>query len=277
MDQVIEKNILVIIGAGGMGISIARRLGSGRHLFLADYSHATLEKAEKALRDEGHSVSTHAIDVTSYEAVVEAAQTAKTLGTIDVLVHTAGVAPGTSTARQILETDLLGTANVLDAFLPVVSPGTSLVCVASMAGSMITLSLELEKHLATTPRDQLLQHKDINLDREIEAAGIAYAVAKRGNQLRVQAASLAYGKKGARVNSVSPGIISTALAQAQLDGPGGDSMRTMIEMSAVKRVGTPDDIASAVAFLASRESSFISGVDLLIDGGAVAGRKWAGV
>ncbi|KUJ09730.1 NAD(P)-binding protein [Mollisia scopiformis] len=274
MAEVGGRNVLVIIGAGGMGLFIARRLGSGRTVFLADYSQAMLEKAEQTLRSEGHTVSTISMDVSSYDAVQKTAQASAALGAIDAIVHTAGVAPGASNSRQIYTIDLLGTANVIDAFLPVISSGTSLVCIASMAGSMIPISLELEKHLATAPRNQLLQHKDIVLSEEIEAAGVAYAVAKRGNQLRVQAAAVPYGKKGARVNSVSPGVISTALAQAQLDTPAGENMRAMIAMSAVKRIGTPDDIANAVAFLASRESSLISGIDLLVDGGAVAGRKW---
>lgn len=250
-------------------------MGSGRNIFLADYSRAMLDKAEQSLRSEGHTVSSISMDVSSYGAVHKAAQAAAALGPIDAIVHTAGVAPGASNSRQIFEIDLLGTANVLDAFLPVVSHGTSLVCIASMAGSMIPISLNLEKHFATAPRDQLLQHKDIDLSGEGAAAGMAYAVAKRGNQLRVQAAAVTYGRKGARVNSVSPGVILTRLAQAQLDALGGESMRAMIAMSAMKRIGTPGDIANAVAFLCSRESSFISGVDLLVDGGAVAGRKWA--
>jgi NAD(P)-dependent dehydrogenase (short-subunit alcohol dehydrogenase family) len=200
-----QKNLLVIVGAGGMGISIARRLGSGRHIFLADYSLPTLKKAEKTLLEDGHSVSTHVLDVTSYSGVLSSAQIAKELGTIEILVHTAGVAPGVSTARQILEIDLLGTANVLDAFVEVVEKGTSVVCIASMAGSMIPLSAKIEKHLALSPLNNLLQHQDISihLDKGHEGVGMAYAIAKRGNQLRVQAASIKYGMKGARVNSVS--------------------------------------------------------------------------
>jgi NAD(P)-dependent dehydrogenase (short-subunit alcohol dehydrogenase family) len=276
MALVLKRNVLAIIGAGGMGLPIARRLGSGRHVFLADYSSTTLAKAETSLRNEGHAVSSYSMDVSSYEAVSKAAQAAAALGPIETIVHTAGVAPESSTPRQIFEIDLLGTANVLDAFLPVVSPGASVICIASMAGSMMPLSTELEKHLATAPRSQLLAHKDIDLDGQREAAGMAYMIAKRGNQLQVQSAALAYGNKGARVNSVSPGVISTGMAEEQLKGPAGNVMRNMIDMSATKRMGTPDDIANAVAFLASKESSFISGVDLLVDGGAVAGTKWAG-
>jgi NAD(P)-dependent dehydrogenase (short-subunit alcohol dehydrogenase family) len=274
MAQTTAPKVLIVIGVGGMGLPIARRLGIGRHVLLADYSTTTLNIALETLHNEGHTVSSRPVDISSYSTVTALAQEASSLGPIDAIVHTAGVAPGVSTVRQIFEIDLLGTANIIDAFLPVVSPGTSMVCIASMAGSMIPVPPNLEHHLATAQRDQLLKHKDINVEAQGEEAGMAYAVAKRGTQLRVQAAAVAYGRKGARINSVSPGVISTSLAQAQLSGPGGGSVRGMIDMSARRRIGTPEDIANAVAFLVSRESDFITGVDLLVDGGAVAGRKW---
>ncbi|KAH6675825.1 hypothetical protein B0J14DRAFT_637285 [Halenospora varia] len=251
MADIIRK-VLVVIGIGGMGLSIARRLAT--------------------LRSEGHTVEVHALDIVDYSAVCKLTQEAGNLGQIDAIIHTAGVAPGISSARQIFEIDLLGTANVIEAFLPVASPGTSLVCIASMAGNMIQLSSDLEKHLATAARDQLLQHKEIDL--ESSNPGMAYGMAKRGNQLRVQGAARAWGKKGARVNSVSPGVISTALAQRELEGPGGDHMRSMIELSAARRLGTPDDVANAVAFLAGSDSNFITGNDILVDGGTVSGRRW---
>ena len=266
------RKILVVVGAGGMGLSIARRLGSGRRLLLADYSEATLEGALTSLRNEGHDAEGHTVDITDYKAVCELAQAAKKTGQIDAIVHTAGVAPGMASAKQIFEIDILGTANIIEAFLPVASPDTSLVCIASMAGSMTELSPDLEKHLATAPLDQLLQHKEI--DFENANPGTAYGLAKRGNQLRVQAAARAWGSKGARLNSVSPGIISTVVAQKQLQGPAGEHMKSFIDLSAARRMGTPDDIANVVAFLAGPESSFITGNDILVDGGAVAGQRW---
>lgn len=264
--------ILVIIGAGGMGLFIARRLASGRRLLLADYSDAVLEAAVTCLRNEGHYAEGHAVDITDYSAVCGLAQTAKEAGQIDAIVHTAGVAPGMASAKQIFEIDLLRTANIIEAFLPVISLATSMVCIASMAGSMTELSADLEKHLATAPLDQLLQHKEINFENA--NPGVAYGLAKRGNQLRVQAAARAYGSKGARLNSVSPGIISTAVVQKQLQGPTGEHMRTFIDQSAARRMGTPDDIAHAVAFLTGPESSFITGNDILVDGGTVSGQRW---
>lgn len=275
MAEASYLKVVVVIGAGGMGLAIARRLGSGRRLLLADYSPIVLERALTTLQNEGYVATSHEVDISSYSAVVDMVQAVSKFGQIDAIIHTAGVGPGASNTKQVFEINLLGTANIIDAFLPVASPGTSLVCIASMAGSMLpSLSPELEKHLATAPLDQLLQHERIVLEGEGAHPGIAYPLAKRGNQLRVQAAARAWGAKGARVNSVSPGIIATGLGHAQLDGPSGEMMRGMIERSAARRMGTPDDIANAVAWLCERESNFISGTDILVDGGAAAGRKW---
>lgn len=269
----IPRKVLVVIGIGGMGLSIARRLASGHQLLIADYSGANLSSASSTLSSEGQIVSEHAVNITDFDAVVQLAQTAAKLGPIAAIVHTAGVAPGASSSKQVYEIDVLGTANVIEAFTAVAGLGTSLVVIASMAGHMMPISKELENNLATAPRENLLQHAEIDMG-EKSHSGIAYSIAKRGNQLRVQAASRAWGAKGARVNSVSPGVISTALAQKQLEGEGGDSMRSMIKMSAARRIGTPEDITNAVAFLVGEGSSFITGTDILVDGGAVAGRKW---
>ncbi|KAE9362662.1 NAD(P)-binding protein [Stipitochalara longipes BDJ] len=272
MSQLPTRKILVIIGAGGMGLPLARRLGSGKHILLADYSSITLETALTTLHNEGHTATSQTCDIASYTSVTSLAQIASTLGPISAIIHTAGVAPGSATAKQIFEIDLFGTANIIQAFLPVASTGTSLVCIASMAGSMVHLSTELESHLGTAPLDELLQHAEI--DVEGEDPGMAYGISKRGNQLRMQAAAKSWGRKGARVNSVSPGVISTALVQGQLKGPGGDRMREMIDGSAVRRIGTVGDLEGVVAFLVGEEAGFVTGADLLVDGGVIAGRRW---
>lgn len=138
---------------------------------------------------------------------------------------------------------------------------------------MLPLSSDLETHLATAPLDQLLQHKEIDFDSP-HAAQMGYAIAKRGNHLRVQAAVRAWGSQGARVNTISPGVISTALGRQELQGATGANALAMVEHSATRRMGTPDDIAGVVAFLAGPESSFITGTDILVDGGAVSARRW---
>jgi NAD(P)-dependent dehydrogenase (short-subunit alcohol dehydrogenase family) len=211
MAHDIARKVVVVIGVGGMGLPIARRLANGRLLLLADYSDAILNTALETFRNEGHHCLEHAMEISDYSSICKLAQEAGNSGQIEAIVHTAGVAPGLASAKQIFEIDLLGTANIVEAFFPVISQRTSLVCIASMAGCMAELSPDLERHLATAPLDQLLQHSDINL--ETPNTGMAYTIAKRGNQLRVQAAARMWGSKGARLNSVSPGVISTALVQ----------------------------------------------------------------
>jgi NAD(P)-dependent dehydrogenase (short-subunit alcohol dehydrogenase family) len=224
-----------------------------------------------ALRGEGHTVEGHTVDVSQRDPVEKLAAAAGAAGRVDAVIHTAGVSPVMATARQIYEVDLLGTAHVVDAFLPVASPGTSLVCVASMAGHFASLPADVERHLATAPTEELLHHKGIDLDGE---PALAYVVAKRGNQLRVQAAARAWGGRGARLNTVSPGVISTPMGAQELQGAAGAHIQAMVELSGARRVGTADDIASAAAFLAGPESSFITGNDLLVDGGAVSAQRW---
>jgi NAD(P)-dependent dehydrogenase (short-subunit alcohol dehydrogenase family) len=268
----LDRNTVVVIGAGGMGMAMARRFASGRLLVLADSSATRLENALAALQGEGHTVEGLGTDVSDRGSVEQLAKAARSHGRIEAVVHTAGVSPVTATARQIYQVDLLGTAHVIDAFFAVASPTMSLVCVASMAGQFASLSGDLERHLATAPTDLLLGHSEIDLDAPDSA--VAYVVAKRGNQLRVQAAAHAWGGKGARLNTISPGVISTPMGVEELQGPMGAYMQSMIDLSGARRLGTPDDIAGAAAFLTGPESSFITGNDLLVDGGAVAGQRW---
>nr|WP_208301296.1 SDR family oxidoreductase [Mycobacterium sp. DL440] len=267
------RNVIVVIGCGGMGLSAARRLASGRRLLLADYSPTQLEAAVTALETDGHTVEGVPVNIADRASVETLAGLAGVAGRIDAIIHTAGVSPNLATARQIYEVDLLGTAHVIDAFLTVASPGTSLVCVASMAGQFAALPDDLERHLATAPTDQLLDHSGIDLDSSNSAA--AYTVAKRGNQLRVQAAAYAWGRNGARLNTISPGVISTPMGVQELAGPAGTVIQTIIDSSGARRLGTPDDIAAAAAFLAGPDSTFITGTDLLVDGGAISGQRWA--
>jgi NAD(P)-dependent dehydrogenase (short-subunit alcohol dehydrogenase family) len=268
---VTARNVLVVIGTGGMGLAVARRLAAGRRLLLADYSDASLDAAVGTLSGEGHAAEGHTVDVSQRVSVEKLAEAAGAAGRIDAVIHTAGVSPVMATARQIYDVDLLGTAHVIDAFLPVASPGTSLVCVASMAGHFASLPADFEKHLATAPAEELLEHEGLDLDGD---PALAYLVAKRGNQLRVQAAAHEWGGRGARLNTISPGVISTPMGAQELQGPTGAYIQEMVDLSGARRVGTADDIASAAAFLAGPESSFITGNDLLVDGGAIAAQRW---
>lgn len=267
------KDVIVITGLGGMGLATARRLGSGRQLVLADHAQELLERVADTLRGEGHTVDSLRVDVADPRSVERLAQHAGALGSLRAVVHTAGVSPVQASPERIIQVDVLGTAHVLDAFLPFVTHGSVAVCIASMAGTLVPLPPEAERALATTPTSQLAGLP--MLDPKNLESGAAYSVAKRANQLRVQAASIPWGRRGGRVVSVSPGIISTPMGQAELQGPHGEAIRAMIQASGTGRTGTPDDIASAVEFLLSPQASFITGTDLLVDGGAVAAARYA--
>jgi len=271
--QQISRNVLTVIGTGGMGLAIARRLGSGRQLVLADYSKVRLEDALQVLRAEGYAAEGCEVDVSDRASVDRLAKKASSSGRIDAIVHTAGVSPVMGTAKQIFNIDLLGTAHVIDAFYPHISPGASLVCISSLAGHLAHLDPAFERHLALAPADQLLSHKDLDAVEQ-QDGGTAYQIAKRGNTVRVQANAVAWGLKGARINTVSPGLISTPMGAAELAGPSGKYIQGMIGTSAAKRIGTPDDVACAVAFLVGNESSFITGNDILVDGGEYVAATW---
>jgi NAD(P)-dependent dehydrogenase (short-subunit alcohol dehydrogenase family) len=266
-----SDQVTVVIGVGGMGETIARRQGAGRRLILADFNEQALDRVADTLRGDGYQVETHVVDVSDRDSLVELATAASDAGAVTQIVHTAGLSPTQAPADAILKVDLAGVAYMLDAFGAVVAPGGSGVVIASMAGHMGagTFPRELEEALALTPSEQLLGLPFLN-SPTFSNPQAAYTVAKRANQVRVQAASGLWGERGARINSVSPGVIATPMGQQELNGPGGSQMRAMIDASAAKRLGTSGDIANAVAFLLGPDSGFISGTDLLVDGGVIA-------
>lgn len=272
MSASVASEVVVVTGAGGMGLAISRRLGSGRRIVLADFDATVLAGAGEVLRGEGHDVTEVPIDVSDGDQVAALAARSAGMGRLTSVVHTAGVSPVQAGPGRIVAVDIVGTAHVLDAFLEHAVAGMAVICIASMAGSMFTLSPEAEQALAATPTAHLSGLP--LLDAGSLDSGSAYAIAKRANQLRVQAAATAYGRKGARVLSISPGVIATPMGRAELDGPTGQIMRSMVESSATGRLGTPDDIADAVAFLAGPGASFITGTDLLVDGGVVAATRY---
>ncbi|KFG06249.1 MULTISPECIES: SDR family oxidoreductase [Streptomyces] len=263
-----SREAVVVTGAGGMGMAVARRIGSGRTLFLADASPGRLHLAVQELRDEGYAARGVVTDVSDRDAVDRLAREAAGAGRVAAVVHTAGLSAVQAPARRILEVDLLGTAHVVDAFEAVATPGTALVCVASMAGHVASLTGEEETALATAPARDLLTTGAVLAVGDSPTR--AYGVSKRGNQLRAEAAALAWSRRGARVNSVSPGVVATAMAKAEAEGPSGARMRAMQEASGAGRSGTPAEIAGAVAFLVGPEARYINGTDLLVDGGQAA-------
>lgn len=268
----VERAVVAIIGAGGMGVACARRLGPGARLLIADSSASGVDRASQQLQRDGFDVEQMVVDVVDAATVQRCADRAGAMGPIAAVVHTAGLSPTMATADRILEVDLLGTANVIDAFEVVVGRGTVGVCVASMAGSLTTLDPDLERTFATAPTASLMAAATA---LDITDPATAYGYAKRANQLRVEAAASRWGRVGARIVSVSPGIISTGMGHQELASETfGGVMRSMVADSPVHRIGTADDVAAAIEWLCGPHASFITGVDLRLDGGVTAAMRW---
>jgi NAD(P)-dependent dehydrogenase (short-subunit alcohol dehydrogenase family) len=262
------EQVVVVIGVGGMGEAIARRQGSGRKLLLADFDKAALNAVASSLDGDGYAVGTHHVDVGAAESVGALADAAASVGPVTQLVHTAGLSPVQASAEAILRVDLYGVAAVLEAFGGIIAPAGAGVVIASMSGHMIPdVPPDQQKELATAPVNQLLALPAV---QALTHPDLAYALAKQANRFRVRAESITWGKRGARLNSISPGIISTRQGRLELDSVHGEHMRAWIDASGTARIGTPIDIANAVAFLLGPESTFITGTDVLVDGGVVA-------
>lgn len=261
--------VVVITGTGGMGRAIAHRLAPGRHLVLADVSAEALTEVAAALEGIGHVVTTQHTDVSDGASVAELARVAADLGPVVAVIHTAGVSPLHASTDAIIAVDLVGTAHVLEAFGGVIARGGAGVVIASMAGHMgPPIEADVQLALATAPVDELASLPALEAIRAGDP-GLAYTFAKRGNHLRVRAQSVAWGERGARLNSISPGVIATPMGLAELAGGSGAFMQAMIDGSGTGRVGTPDDIAAATEYLVGPGSAFITGTDLLVDGGVV--------
>jgi NAD(P)-dependent dehydrogenase (short-subunit alcohol dehydrogenase family) len=267
--------VIVVIGPGQIGQAIARRVGVGKHVLLADVSAENANAAAEVLGNAGYEVSVATVDVSSRVAVHALVETATGLGEVTGLIHAAGVSPSQASPSTILKVDLYGTALVLEELGNVIAPGGAGVVIASQSGHRLPpLTVEQNKALATTPVEQLLDLPFLQSD-QVKDALHAYQLSKRGNSLRVMAEAVRWGKRGARVNTISPGIIITPLAKDELTGPRGEGYRRMIEASAVGRAGTPDEVAAVGALLMGPDGGFITGSDILMDGG-VTSAYWYG-
>lgn len=264
------SNVIVVIGAGQIGQAIARRVGVGKRAVLADRSEANASAAAEVMSNAGYEVSVATVDVSSRQAVHALVETATGLGEIAGLIHAAGVSPSQATPETVLRVDLYGTALVLEEFGNVIARGGSGVVISSQSGHRLpALSLEQNRALALTPTEELLQLPFLQLD-QVKDSLDAYQLSKRGNSLRVMAEAVRWGKRGARVNTISPGIIMTPLAKDELAGPRGAGYRKMIEGSVAKRAGTPDEVGAVGALLMGPDGGFITGSDFLMDGGVTA-------
>ncbi|MHC5609995.1 MAG: SDR family oxidoreductase [Nostoc sp.] len=264
------KKIVVLIGAGSIGQAIARRVSAGKHIVLADLREENADAAAKTLSEAGFDITTAKVDVSSRSSVEALVKTATSLGEITDVIHSAGVSPSQAPVETILKVDLYGTALLLEEFGKVIAAGGSGVVIASQSGHRLPgLTPEQNKALATTPVEELLKLPMLQPD-QIKDTLHAYQISKRCNSLRVMAEAVPWGKRGARVNTISPGIIITPLAKDELTGPRGAGYRNMIEKSPAGRAGTPDEVGNVAALLMGQDGAFITGSDFLMDGGVTA-------
>lgn len=261
---------IVVIGSGSIGQAIARRAGPGKKILLADLQRDNAASAAQVMADAGFDVQPTTVDVTSRASVEALVEEAMGLGDVTGVIHSAGVSPSNAPPAVIFKVDLYGTAVVLETFGEVIARGGSGLVVSSQAGHRLeALPPEQNRALATTPADELLDLAMLGSEAVTDSLR-AYEIAKRGSSLRVQAESVRWARRGARVNAISPGIVVTPLSRRELSGPHREDYRRMIEACAAGRAGTPDEVGSLGALLMGPEGQFVSGSDFLMDGGVTA-------
>jgi NAD(P)-dependent dehydrogenase (short-subunit alcohol dehydrogenase family) len=264
------SQVNVVIGPGSIGQAIARRVSAGKRVLLADLREENAAAAAKTLSEAGFDVSTTTVDISSRASIRALAELATSMGEVSGLIHAAGVSPSQAPPEAILKVDLYGTAVVLEEFGNVIVPGGSGVVIASQSGHRLpALSSEQNNLLATTPAEELLALPMLQPD-QVKDSLHAYQISKRCNSLRVMAEAVRWGKRGARINAISPGIIMTPLAKDELTGPRGGGYRRMLSLSPARRAGTPDEVGNVAALLMGSDGAFITGSDILMDGGVTA-------
>lgn len=262
--------VVIVVGAGSIGQAIARRVGAGKTLLLADLKSDNAEAAAKVLRNAGYVVETATIEVSSRPSVEALVAKATRLGSVTGLIQAAGVSPSQAPIEAILKVDLYGTALLLEMVGDVIASGGSGVVISSQSGHrMGPLTVEQNRQLAVTPVEELLALPFLQT-AEVQDTLHAYQLSKRANGLRVQAEAVRWGRRGARINAISPGIVMTPLANDELTGPRGEGYRKMIESSVAGRAATPDEIANLAGLMMGPDGAFITGSDFLIDGGTTA-------
>lgn len=264
------KDVLILTGAGQIGLAIARRMGSGKKIVVADKSLANAEKAAQILNGAGFDAVPVTMDLSSRESIVQMIETARSYGEIGMLVNAAGVSPSQASVETILTVDLYGTAVLLEEVGRVIRPGGTGVTISSQSGwRMPQLTPEQDRALAMTPTEDLLKLDFLQPD-QIRDTLHAYQMAKRCNEKRVMYEAVKWGEKGARINDIAPGIIVTPLALDEFNGPRGDFYKNMFAKCPAGRPGTADEVAHAAELFLSDKGAFITGSTLLLDGGATA-------
>ncbi len=265
-----KKEVMILTGAGQIGMAIARRMGYGKKIVIGDKKPQNAQAIAKIMSDAGFDTEAVEMDLSSRESIQNLIAKSREYGDITMLVNAAGVSPSQAPIEAILKVDLYGTAVLLEEAGKVIKEGGVGVTISSQSGHrMPALTPEEDEQLASTPTEELLK-LDILQPEHIRDTLHAYQMAKRCNEKRVMAESVKWGEKGARINSISPGIIVTPLAMDEFNGPRGDFYKNMFAKCPAGRPGTADEVANVAELLMSDKGAFITGADFLIDGGATA-------
>ena len=264
------KDVILWTGAGQIGMAIARRVGFGKKIIVGDKNIENAKETSKIMSDTGFDIEAIECDISSRESVLNLIKVGQKYGEISTLINSAGVSPSQAPVEVILKVDLYGTAVLLEETGKVIKNGGRGITISSQSGHrMPALTPEIDEQLAITPTEELLK-LDVLQPKNIKDTLHAYQMAKRCNVKRVMAEAVKWGKRNARINSISPGIIVTPLAIDEFNGPRGDFYKNMFAKCPAGRPGTADEVANIAEILLSEKADFISGSDFLIDGGATA-------
>lgn len=264
------KNVMLLTGAGQIGMAIARRMGYGMKIVIGDKNLENAKTISKIMNDAGFDTEPFEMDLSSRDSIKALITQAQQYGDITMLVNAAGVSPSQAPIEAILKVDLYGTAALLEEVGNVIKAGGVGVTISSQSGHrMPALTPQEDELLAVTPAEELLNLEMLQ-PQNIRDTLHAYQLAKRCNEKRVMAESVKWGEKGARINSISPGIIVTPLAIDEFNGPRGDFYKNMFAKCPAGRPGTADEVANVAELLMSDKGAFITGADFLVDGGATA-------
>ena len=271
-DRNENKPVIALLGAGSMGTAIVRRIAAGKKILLGDISEKNLEKVSHDFQYSGYDVETMIVNALEKDSVEAFARKAASLGPVMYFIDTAGASPNQARPEHIIALDMVGTGYAVDAFGEVMAPGGAGLIISSQTGYMYPIPYETEQEILNTPTEKLTELPIVK-DIAMQNSGWAYMIAKRVNHLQaMKAAATAWKARRARINTLSPGIIVTPLAYDEF-AAAGEGYQRMIDASAAERSGTSDEIAEAGAFLLGEHAGFITGTDLLIDGGTIAATR----
>lgn len=265
-----NKDVMLVTGAGQISMAIARRMGHGKKIFMGDKKPENAAAIAEIMNSAGFDVTPVEMDLSSRESIQGFIAKAREYGEIKMLVNGAGVSPSQAPIEAILKVDLYGTAVLLEEVGKVIAAGGVGVTISSQSGwRMPALTAEQDEQLATAPTEELLK-LNILQPENIRDTLHAYQLAKRCNEKRVMAQAVEWGKRGARLNAIAPGIIVTPLAVDEFNGPRGDFYKNMFARCPAGRPGTADEVANVAELLMSDNGAFITGSTFLADGGATA-------